>query len=245
MSELFTDQVKTEQATNDQQVANPAQTSTSSYDDLLKSITNEQGNQKFSSVEDVIEGYKASQDFINTLMQEKRQKEQEALDLAAKVRSQEELAELLRTRQPESDPQPEAPVAPAAPSLTQDDVLTILQEQKEREVQTANVKKVQEACKEAFGNDFMSKLKEAVASKGLSDDLASQMAKTSPDALLSFIGVEGKKADPLPVNSTVNTRQFSTKTEDGPARVMGGVTGKTLLSEWEKSKQRTLAKLEG
>ena len=96
MTELFNDDNK---PTGDNQ--NPQENNanpTPDFTDLLAGIKNERGEQKFKSVEDLINGYTASQEFIGTLKGEKSTIESQLQELTGKVKSQEELEALLRLR---------------------------------------------------------------------------------------------------------------------------------------------------
>lgn len=96
--------------------------------------------------------------------------------------------------------------------LTQDTVLDIIRQEREADVQKANVASVQNALSQVWGADYPNILKSKVAELGVSEKFLQDMAKTHPQAFLKLVGVEGvveKRQSDIsvfqPPKSSVNT----------------------------------------
>jgi hypothetical protein len=203
------------------------------HTDLLAAIKNERGEQKFKSVEDLINGYSASQEFITTLKTEKEVEVQAKADLAAKVKSQEELEQLLQTR----TEQP--PTPPATPEgLKQEDVLQILEQREVQKIADANVIAVKKAVEAAKGD-----MKALTEQAGLTPELAQQMAQKSPDALLKLLDVEAPKGPAPSMASSVNPSSFQHDRPPEVKRVMRSSKSSDLVDAWKAAGARSEAKL--
>jgi len=233
MTELFNDDTNKNPENNqnlgNKENANP----TPDYLDQLAGIKNERGEQKFNSVEDLIKGYNASQDFIGTLKDEKTSIESQAADLASKVKSQEELEDLLNKKQ-----EPEVVTKEVHSGLTQEDVLAVLQQREVETVEKANRTVVKEAAKAAKVD-----LKEACEKAGIAPEFADNMAKSYPEQFLKLVGIEAPKAPAAPLNGSVNTSTFNMETPQTPKTVMRSSKASDLESAWKAAGQRSEARL--
>ena len=166
MTDLFDDKPSADQQ---KQPETPA-VQTPDYSDLLAGIKNERGEQKFKSVEDLVNGYTASQEFIGTLKGEKSTIESRLQELTGKVKSQEELQELLKQAPAEEVPEVVPTEIPAG--ISAEDVVKILAQEEQKKVANSNVTSVKEAVKAVNGD-----LKELTEKVGLTPDLAQKMAE--------------------------------------------------------------------
>ncbi len=238
MTDLFNNTDGTQQPTEGGQTP----TETPNYADLLASIKNENGEQKFKTLEDLAKGYSASQDFISTLKTEKTSIETQAQELAGKLKTQEELQELLK---PTTPPQPEvSPVVADVPS-TEDiaaKVMETLSQQETMKVQATNVATVKEAMKNAFGADANAKLEELTAAKGLDKATATTLAQSSPTAFLELLGVEGK-APQTQVTSSVLPGGFQEQAPTPIPSVMAHAKTEDIVAAWSANTKAVNEKL--
>jgi hypothetical protein len=201
-------------------------------DQLLASITNDQGTQKYATVEEALKGMAHAQTHIATLTQEKA-------DLTGQVLSQEQLQELLNAR-PSSEP---APAQPAASGLTAEDVASILDNRAAMSVADANVSTVEAAMAAQFGADAKTEIVKKVAEAGLTQDMADAMAKSSPAALLKLLGVEPTVAKPG-MGSSFNSAHQPIVTPEVPVimqQLSGGAN--PAIKAWRESVKSTNTRL--
>ncbi len=217
-----------------------SQTQTSNYTDLLAGIKNENGEQKFKTIEDLANGYSASQSFISTLKTEKSSVETLNAELSGKVKSQDELTELLNTAKPKEDIA-EVPQIPA--SITLDDVAGYLEQRDAQSVVDDNVRSVKAAMQEAYGADASSKLLELSEAAGLDKGSAQSLAQSSPQALLKLLGVKGEK-EVQSVNASVNTHSFESPAQHSAKSIMNTRSTQDFMNEWKNSNKRVLDRLE-
>lgn len=81
--DMFTDDSQNQQQT--QNSGNPAHSSTNPFEDQLKEIVNENGEQKYRDIQSALAALKASQEFIGTLKGEKSAAETRAQELQAEL----------------------------------------------------------------------------------------------------------------------------------------------------------------
>jgi len=200
------------------------------YGSLLSGIQNDKGNQKFNSVEGLVDGYNHSQEYI--------------AQLQAQLAEAKKLEDLL-TPQQKDDPEPE-PQAPAQPSISLEDVDSFLTKREAAQVSRANRGVVRDALVEAYGADYDDKLIEKCKEAGISGAIADRMAGESPEALLKLIDV--KKADPapeVPKGGGVNTDGFQQQQNSDPSKgsAMRIRNQKDLTSAFKASAERTNQRL--
>jgi len=233
MTELFNDDNK---PTGDNQ--NPQENNankTPDFTDLLAGIKNERGEQKFKSVEDLINGYTASQEFIGTLKGEKSTVESQLQELTGKVKSQEELEALLQTKK-----EPEVPPAPSTPAgLQQEDVLALLEQREQQAIATSNVKQVKDAVKAAKVD-----LAEAVQKAGISKEFAEEMAAKHPEQFLKLIDVDKPAAPPASLSGSTDTSVFNKEVPSKPKTIMRSTKTSDVVDAWKAAGERSMAKLE-
>lgn len=206
------------------------------YADLLSGIVNDQGEQKFKTVEDLIKGYTSSQDFISTLKAEKQTAESE-LAVAKK------LEELL---QPQAAPEVPAPQAEQAAGLSPEDVVSILKQEQARETMRGNLAKVKGALSEAFGNDFEAELGKKIGELGITPQIADQMAMETPDALLKILSLDKKAPTPdVPhAQGGVNTTNFTNTPPAVPKQsVMRMASSKDMANAWAENREKVAQQL--
>lgn len=200
-------------------------------DQLLAGIKNEEGKQKYSNVEEALKGLANAQEFISTLKKEKA-------ELAASLKSQQQLEEMLLKPQTVEVPPPT--VAPSG--VTMDAVLLAIEQREAAKIASANIDKVKAALDLAFGAEAKKVLSERVNQLGLTPELADNMAAKSPEALLKLLDVSVKQN--ASHTSAVNTAgmtplPYPAKEKFDPFKG----TGSKTLEAWRESLKRTNARL--
>lgn len=207
------------------------------WEDKLKSITTEDGRQKYTSVDAALDALPHAQKHISTLetelekMRREMQEKQEALEKAAKL---DDVLERLQTSK--------STESPSVSGLDEQKVLELMDsrlQQKEAEaVAQSNKQQVREALLAQFGDkDKADQAYKAKAEEyGVSVGFLTELAAKSPKAVLAYFGVKESKA-PSKINqgslntSTLNEQQPPQK---GRNPMLVGTSTKDLLAEWNR-----------
>ena len=212
---------------------------TASTDQLLASIVNSDGTQKYKSVEEALKATAHAQQFIETLKADNAA-------LKEKGNASEKLDELLEAvkRSKES-----GDGAKDSPTMKPEDVLGIVKEYfdntKASETRANNIKTVTTVFKDRYGENASTELYKKAADLGFNREEINGMIANNPKAVLKVLGMEGKtdkKVDTLTVGS-VRTSSFSQNEDTAPRSVMGSTRSKDLIDAWNANKQKTLERL--
>lgn len=179
-------------ATQPNAAANAAPNAQGSNDlaDLLGSIKNERGEQKYKSVEDALVGLRHSQEFIPQLTAKLSTQEQElkaAREEAARV------AELQRTIEALTSGNTGQPNTPATPTISKEDIAKLvnqtLTEQQQAVVAKSNVATVVSALQAKFGADAEKAYNTKAAEIGMTVAELNTLAARNPKAVFTLLGV--------------------------------------------------------
>lgn len=206
-------------------------------DDLLKTITNEDGTPKYKTREDFIKGAANAQEHIKTL-------ESELATLRAQGNPTEKLEELLEAVKSGGGKGEEAS------AMKPDDILNIVKDYfadvKAAETRENNITSVTSVFKNRYGKDASEKLYGKAADLGFSKSEINRMIATNPKAAMRVLGEDMPKAkpnDPVGGTGAVDTGHFRQTPPTTPKSVMGHTSQKVLQDAWEDSKRRTLERL--
>lgn len=194
---------------------------------LLGSIKNPNGEQKYKTIEDALNGLKHSQEFIPTLLKEKESTMEELKALKEKAEKVDALEQTLAdfmAKQKEHTPTSEVSFESIQNLVRQ----TLTQESAEAE-KKKNQAKVVGALSQQFGekaqDEFINKAKQI----GMSPEKLEELAATSPVAVMQLFGVSEQTAHKqsknfAPFKSDVNATGFKPteesfiKRNSGPLR---------------------------
>jgi len=212
---------------------------TETTDQLLASIVNEDGSQKYKTIEEALKGTLHAQQFIETLKADNAA-------LKEKGNASDKLDELLETvkRSKESGDGDKV-----SPTMKPEDVLGIVKDyldnSKAAETRTSNIKMVTDAFKSRYGENASKELYNKAADLGFSREEINGMVANNPKATLRILGIESKapsKADPITMGN-VDAGNFREKPKDTPRSVMGSTRATDLIDAWNDNKKRTLERL--
>lgn len=184
------------------------------YANLLGMIVNEQGVQKYNSVEDALKSVAHAQSYIAQLKAEKAELENKVQTVQVDVSKQ---AELERTVQEllsrQSSAAPANPAAPAVdPNAIAELVNKTLEQRTAAERAQANQKEVATQLLTKFGAEAEAKYNAAAQELGLTVAEMNEFAAKSPKAVLKALGVSEQPAPKpntfAPAPSAVNTAAF-------------------------------------
>lgn len=179
--EVVTTETKVEEAPSTEQRANET------YNEYLARIRNEEGTQKYATVEDALTGAAHAQEFISTLKTEKSSLEEELNKTKQELEkrmSVEDAMERLASRKDE--------IQTSNPGLTREDVQAILRAEEQEKTAKANRAEVSQALEKVYGDqDKASKaLEEKSKELGLSLQDVAALAAKSPKSTMKLLGLE-------------------------------------------------------
>lgn len=204
---------------------------------MLASIRNENGEQKYKTVEDAMKALLHSQQFIPQLQQEAKAAKDEAERLrteAAKITQLEAtVAELLQGSKKSTEVTP--PVIDEA--AIADVVQKTLTKTQAEAVRQANLSTVVKTMQEKFGTEVEAKFYGKAQELGMSKAEINELAAKSPAAVFQIFGITdgGKPTQSAPNQSTVNTSVFNqnpdTKVGANKKSLMLGATSEDIRDE--------------
>lgn len=220
---------------------------TDPYADLLGSVKNERGEQKYKTVEEALNALKHSQDFISTLQGEKRELENKFTGLSGeveKLKGLESVVQELISGKPKETEKPSVPNGLDVESV-QELVRKTLAIEESAKTQKANQSAVAKRMVELFGSEKAeAEFYSRVESLGLGRAEVNELAGKSPTAVFKLLGVDTVDSKPSMFSSkpgsTINTegltpqpQTFLKRNEKG---VLTGATSGELLEEFRASK---------
>lgn len=210
--------------------------------DLLSQIKNENGEQKYKTVEDALVGLSHSQAFIKTLREEKSALEAQFNEVKPVA---EKVTELERVVLELTKPSQQAPTS--ASPLSEDAVAklveTTLTKRQQEEIAKKNLTSVVDVVKQEFGDKAEEVFYSKAAEIGLSRAEINSLAARTPQAALKLIGVSGRQSTTTfkPTTPSVNTAgvtpQQDTYIGRNTKRLEVGATASELMEETRASKQ--------
>lgn len=211
-----------------------------SYMEQLRSIKNEDGLQKYASVEDAIASTVFAQDHIKKL---------EAELATERAEKDAQRAELERNASAQFASTQE--VQPQVAGLSREDVYSTMEEYELIKDRKSNRKSVVDTlvqhCNgdEIKANEYISnKLKEL----GMDRNQLASLAETTPNAVYTLFGMDGRGTNTSGITSgTINTDAVETHNKDKEvpkaARMKIGASTQTLVNEWKASQQEANQRL--
>ena len=209
---------------------------------LLMGIKNEQGEQKYKTVEDAVKALAASQAHIKTLEQEREAQRVEAeklREVAKKVESIDEVIQKLTANNERSNTEKETP---SVGGLSADAVAKIVQEQlteaeKKLTAQT-NAQVVQKALTDKFGDKTKEMVAKKAAELGSTPEQLGKLAIENPSLVLALFNT-APKPSVQPTISNVNVPPLNGLPPlEKPAKsLLMGATSKEQMEYMQKIKE--------
>ncbi len=209
-------------------------------DQLLADLKNEDGTQKYKTLEDALKAAAHAQDHITKI-------EGENAELKEKGNASDKLDELLKAVK-ESKGSGDGEKIP--PTMNPEDVLSIVKEYfddtKAADSRQGNIDTVVKAFKDRYGKDAKEKLYGKADDLGFSRKEINSMIAENPNAALKVLGIEAKQKEPkdtLVNQGSFGTEQFRGNPDPKPKSVMGATKQGELVDAWRACKERTLKRL--
>lgn len=212
----------------------------STADQLLASIVNENGEQKYQTPEEALKGAAHAQKYIKDL-------ESELAELRDKGNASEKLDELLDAVKSKGSGEG----AEDTSAMKPEDVLTIVKDYfsdaKAAETRENNISTVTKVFRDRYGKDASDKLYNKAEDLGLGKEEINRMIANNPKAALNVLGEalpkEKSGKDPVTTPASVDTGQFRESTPSKPTSIMGPTRSGQLEDAWSASKKKTLERL--
>jgi hypothetical protein len=210
-------------------------------DQLLASIVNENGEQKYSTPEDALKGAAHAQKHIKAI-------ESELAELKNKGNASDKLDELLEAvKSKGSGKDDETNVSAMKP----EDVLGIVKDYfsdaKAAETRENNISTVTKVFRDRYGKDASENLYTKANDLGFSKEEINSMIANNPNAALKVLGEAAPKTpkgkDPVTSLGSVDTSQFQGHPNQKPKSIMGPTKTGELNDAWAASKKKTLERL--
>lgn len=244
----MSEQLFTQESTTTTPPASNAQVpSASPYADLLGSIKNEQGMQKYATIEEALKGLANAQDYIPQVKTQLSAKEQEAAELRAELDKRKSLEEMIAALQPK---QPEVPVVEPtsqpsqglSPEAVQQLVMQQLSQAKVKETQDSNISKVRSALVSKYGEKAQEVATARASALGMSMEQLSSLSASSPDAVLALLDASSAPVSTgAPVRSSVHLPDSQRTVDLTPEKSMlYGASQKDVLAYMDKIRQKVL-----
>lgn len=237
--DLFDDDKGKNENTDSSKTNQEAGSVENTSEDLLKTVLNENGEPKYSTVEDLAKGAANAQDHIKNL-------EAELATLRDKGNASDKLDELMEAvKESKGSGQGDENTSTMKPEDVLGIVKDYLTDTKAAESRETNISTVTSHFKSRYGKDASEKLYGKAEDLGFSREEINRMIANNPNAALKVLGedkAKSSKTDPLSTNG-VSTSQFSGKSDEKPTSVMGPTTSARLTDSWKASQRKTLERL--
>lgn len=232
---------------NNDSGSNPPNNEPNSVDklaDLLKSIKNENGEQKYSSLEKALEALSHSQSFIPQIKSQLTEREQELERVKAELQqraSLEDTVQRLIAKKAEEDGTP-----PTVNGLDEQAVMKLVQStlsQTELERQTkSNMQKVQDVLGSKFGEKAGDMVKQKAAELGTTPEELGKLAAKNPNMVLAYFNTMSPRGS-TPTVGSVHIPPLSDKPKlERPTKsLLSGATSREQLEFLNKIKEHVYA----
>lgn len=243
--DMFNEEEK-ETNTEPKQVETQPDAPADPWADKLKEIVNEQGQPKYKDVETALKALKDSQQFIETLKQEKTQESEQLKQARAELERMGNIDDFVKKLNPTATTEEKVETPPATNGLSEEKVKQLLQEHlQQRDVQsqqTQNLAEVTRKLSEMYGDKSSEYIKQRAQELGTTVADLKTLSMTNPKLALAALGTQAKtKAAPsqssvsLPHNPS--TSNEAPKWDKGITR--GGLSNKELADRFRQAKEYT------
>lgn len=207
-------------------------------DQLLVSLKNDNGDQKYADIDTAMKGLVESQEHIKRIEQENAS----LRDQQSKAATLDTIIEKLSTKQPsetipETSFNQEAVAQPEQVDVAAQ-VEAILAQRAQVDQAKANTNMVVSKLQETYGKDAGSKLYNKFGELGLSQQETNELIESRPKLVLATLGVDRPAtARATPQTSSVSTAAFQQEPAPKVGNAFKSSTTSMLTSEWNAHKQ--------
>lgn len=227
--------------------ANPddKNTGTTSMEDLLKNIVNENGEQKYKDIPTALKALQHSQQFIDTLKSEKHSAEQQLQTVKAeleKVGSVEDVVKKLfddrpEPKEPNADPQQ---VTGLDENKAKELFSQLLEQRSQEERQAANLSTVTSKLSELYGDKAGEMIKAKAQELGSTTEELKNLSANNPSLVLALFDSKAVPPSKTPSNSAVippHQPPEDDKLAPPETSLLRGASSKDLAAYWDRVRQ--------
>lgn len=180
------------ESNNSQETPDQKPAATNAFEDQLKAIKNEAGEQKYDTLEKALDALKHSQSYIPDLKSTLTEKEQEIARLQEELSKRSAVEDVVAKLTANQDQQE---TTPQANGLDEQAVLNLVQDftqqQQVAQSASANEQSVSDALFSTYGDKTQEVVSAKAAELGMSVDELRALSQKSPQAALSLFQVQG------------------------------------------------------
>lgn len=220
------------------------------FADQLKNITNEEGTQKYDTVDKALEALSHSQSFIKQLQTDNAKLKAQEIESSGELSKREELETIVsRLMQKQEQPAVAEASQPAAPVTSEqsieDVVANLLRKQSTETSANDNKQKVISAFTEKFGVNASQKFQELAQETGITVKELEELSAKSPAMVLKLVPEPTRQ--PSVTSGSFNTSAFSPPAKPEGVQpptvsVLAGATSKDLKAEMLRHKEAVYKK---
>lgn len=207
---------------------NPPQ---NAYEDLLTTITRDDGTQKYDSVDKALQSINPAQEHLSKVEQENAQLKEE---LAKRSNSEDILNQIVSATK---TPTKEAP--PVSQGMDEEAINQIvtnaLINQSKRDAEETNRTTVAKAISKEYGEKSSEVYRSKLEEIGISSDAMSDLIVKSPNAALNLLGINGQSKQVTPkIQGSVNTEALKEGQAQKPKAILNDhtLTYSERLENW-------------
>lgn len=176
----------------------------SAFADQLSMIKNENGEQKYDSVNKALDALAHSQQYIPQLKSESEAKDMEIAKLREELSKREAVSEVVdKLTAQQAQPEP----TPQVSGLNEQDVLNLVQNFSQQQQQQQTAAQNEKSVSDALFGQYGDKTQEVVAKKaselGMTVEALQNLSRTSPQAALQLFGTSAVSA-PKTTSGSIN-----------------------------------------
>jgi len=203
-------------------------TSDNPYEDLLREIKNEDGNQKYKTVEDALVGLRHAQEYIPKVKDEKTEAEKEVEALRAELEKLKHLEETVYELT-----QREEQTSTNGVALNEEEIAKLVERtltsKQQEELRLRNQQEVVSQLTNKFGQEAEKKFYDKAQELGMSVEEMNTLAARTPKAVLTLMGVDEPVAHKqtqtqAPTEGSVSSEGFQPKPQSYLGREANRVT---------------------
>lgn len=230
------------------QIAADPQQENQAVKKLLASIVDENGRQKYDSIEKAVEGLKHANQYIGQLHSKLDTAEAEKVALREDLASRKAVSEVVDSLAPQgiSRPAQGQPTPPVSTGLSVEDAEEMFRRLFTQEQQAAVRSKNEKAVIAALSDKFGPKAEEMFVNRaielGMNVAELNKLSGTSPNAVLELFGTRTEQASEVDLSSGINTATLGNQANpNAPGRNIGksvlmGSTSQDVMNEFQKTK---------
>lgn len=237
--------------TQTNQSEDPTQSNTNPFEDKLKGIVNDKGEQKYKTVEDALEALNHSQQFIETLKQEAAQKDNRIAELGVEVNTLKAVEDIVKDLKPNVEPVTTVQdPKPVDNGLNEDKVAQLIKDAldntRQNDVRNENKTSVANELAKLYGDKTGEVVSQKAKELNMKPSDLGKMSEENPALVLSLFK-DVKVENTSPTKTSIQSNPNQVQSNDMPTTdknlITGAVTEEDRMDAWNKVKDYTYKNL--